>query len=89
MIGALEKSFHTIYRKAETDRTVRTDVPEEKMFRATLHLMLAAVTRYAVGLVYEPDSDAGNLEELETLKRALLREYTVNSEFGIRNSEFS
>ena len=42
------------------------------MFSSTFHIMLAAVTRYAVGLVYKgtnPDS------ELVLLENALLREY--------------
>ena len=87
MIEGLAKQFHIIYEKAAVDHTVRTDVPEEEMFRTPLHLMLAAVTRYAVGLVYQPDGNADALEELKTLKRALLREYTESSEFGIRSSE--
>ena len=89
LIERLKQQFHVIYEKAERDRTVRTDVPEEKMFRATLHLMLAAVTRYAVGLVYQPEGEAEAIEELKTLKRAMLREYTESSEFGVRNSELS
>ena len=75
LIKTLEKRFRVISEKAALDHTVRTDVPEAEMFRATLHLMLAAVTRYAVGLVYRPESEEQAVEELETLKRALLREY--------------
>ncbi|MBO6132759.1 MAG: hypothetical protein J6P05_00285 [Lachnospiraceae bacterium] len=48
------------------------------MFSAVLHLMLAAVTRYAVGLAYVPESGFDAMEELETLKRAVLREYMTN-----------
>ncbi|MBR6916764.1 MAG: TetR/AcrR family transcriptional regulator, partial [Clostridia bacterium] len=51
-INELATRFGTIYRKALADKTLRTDVTEQEMFSATLHLMLAAVTRYAVGLVY-------------------------------------
>ena len=40
------------YRKGQRDGTLRTDMPEKEMFSATLHLMLAVVTRYAVGLAY-------------------------------------
>ncbi len=76
LIRAFAERFHIIYEKALLDRTIRTDVPEEEMFRTTLHLMLAAVTRYAVGLVYPTENDEAALKELETLKRALLREYT-------------
>ena len=87
MIGGIAKRFHAVYEKAAQDRTVRTDVPEEEMFRTTLHLMLAAATRYAVGLVYRPCTEAETQKELETLKCALLREYTARSESGERNSE--
>jgi hypothetical protein len=45
------------------------------MFSTTLHLMLAAVTRYAVGLVYVPESGFDAEKELEKMKMALLHEY--------------
>ena len=67
--------FHQNYLRGMKDGTLRTDIPEEKMFSATLHLMLAAVTRYAGGLVYEIGVDPE--EELELLKKMLMREYTI------------
>ncbi len=77
MIGRMRDHFHnTVYLKAQQDRTVRTDEPEEKMFSKTLHLMLAAVTRYAVGLIYAPENSCRAEEELQFLKDMLLREYS-------------
>ena len=75
MIDALRERFRIAY--AKNDGTLRTDYPEEVIFSATLHLMLAVVTRYAVGLVY----DAGVAPEQEFLlqKRMLLREFTTNA----------
>ncbi len=67
--------FHLMYARAEKDHTVRTDEPEDEMFSTILHLMLAAVTRYAVGLVYIPESGFDAEKELETQKRAILKEY--------------
>ena len=64
-----------VYTRAAQDHTVRTDEPEEEMFSTTLHLMLAAVTRYAVGLVYIPESGFDAEKELEKMKMALLHEY--------------
>ena len=61
----------------EQDGTLRTDVPEKKMFSLTLHLMLAAVTRYAVGLLYDAGIDPE--EELTELKDMLMRRYTVGA----------
>ena len=76
IVSLLKEQFHAIYEKAGKDHTVRTDVPEEEMFSTTLHLMLAALTRYAVGLVYKPENGFDPIKELETQKRMLLREYS-------------
>ena len=64
-----------VYERAEQDHTIRTDESEEEMFSTTLHLMLAAVTRYAVGLVYIPESGFDAEKELEKLKEAMLLRY--------------
>ena len=72
IIEGLKSEFHVIYARAEQDHTIRTDESEEEMFSTTLHLMLAAVTRYAIGLVYIPDSGFDAEKELEKLKEALL-----------------
>ena len=45
------------------------------MFSTTLHLMLAAVTRYAIGLVYIPENGFDAEKELEKLKEAMLLRY--------------
>ncbi|MBO4914559.1 MAG: TetR/AcrR family transcriptional regulator [Oscillospiraceae bacterium] len=77
IIDELSDRFHLLYAKGEKDGTLRTDEPEGKMFSATLHLMLAAVTRYAVGLVYRENTDPE--EELALLRDMLLERYTVKS----------
>ncbi len=75
MIEGLRRNFHRVYERAERDHTIRTDESEEKMFSTTLHLMLAAVTRYAIGLVYIPESGFDAEKELEKLKEAMLLRY--------------
>ena len=75
MIGIVQQRFHGMYLKGEKDHTIRTDIQEDEMFSTTLHLMLAAVTRYAVGLVYQ--GGGAPERELEVLKNMLLREYTA------------
>ena len=77
LIESFKKEFHEMYIKAELDHTIRTDISEQKMFSTSLHLMLAAVTRYAVGLVYIPKDGFDEMEELETQKRAIMREYSA------------
>lgn len=75
IIEGLKVGFHVMYTRAEQDHTIRIDETEEEMFSTTLHLMLAAVTRYAVGLVYIPESGFDAEKELEKMKDALLMRY--------------
>ena len=76
--------FHRIYEKAKIDGTVRTDIPENEIFSSTLHLMLAAVTRYAVGLVYDGGTDPE--QELRLLKDVLYSRFTVNQDLAQQQS---
>ncbi|MDO4852506.1 MAG: TetR/AcrR family transcriptional regulator [Clostridia bacterium] len=69
--------FHEMYERGKHDHTVRTDVSEEEMLSSTIHLMLAAVTRYAVGLVYQHESGFDEIKELETLKELLFMKYAA------------
>ncbi len=77
MIDGLHKKFSRMYQKAKIDKTIRTDVPEEVLFSTTLHLMLAVITRYAVGLAYKPSEDYEDITEIEQLKDMLMKEYVV------------
>ncbi len=72
MIRGLELRFGRIYRKALEDGTLRTELSEKEMFSVTLHLMLAVVTRYAVGLVYNSRTDT---EELRMQKEMLMQRF--------------
>lgn len=75
MVKLLGTQFHELYERGMRDGTLNADISEQKMFSATFHIMLAAATRYAVGLVMVfDDSDPAN--ELVMLEKALLREYT-------------
>ena len=68
---------HAMYERAKQDGTLRTDISEAEMLSTTMHLMLAVVTRYAIGLVYEPEEGFDDIRELETQKRMLYREYAT------------
>ena len=79
VIETLAARFHEMYVKGEQDGTMRTDIPEQEIFSGSMHLMLAAVTRYAVGLVYAPPTGHDPEKELVTLKQLILEEYTKNT----------
>ena len=73
MIDQLKAWFHEMYVKAQVDHTLKTDLSEQDMFSTTIHLMLAVVTRYAIGLVYQSGSDPE--KELELQKELLLTRF--------------
>ena len=77
VIRSIADRFHAMYERGKSDHTLRVDIPEEKMFSLTLHLMLAAATRYAVGLVYQPYPDYDPGTELEILRDVLYEKYTL------------
>lgn len=77
MVDELSRLFHNVYEKGMRDGTLRKDISEEAMFSSSFHIMLAAVTRYAVGLVYIPEQGSDPESELEMLKELLLSRYTV------------
>jgi len=76
VVDVLSERFDEIYARAKEDRTLRTDIPARSMLLTSIHLMLAAVTRYAVGLIYEGDNTPE--EELLVLKKMLMREYVLS-----------
>ena len=75
MAWKVAERFHEIYVLGQQDGSLRTDVPEQEMFFATLHLMLAAAARYAVGLAFDGGLDPE--AELLLLKNMLLKEYKI------------
>ena len=81
VIKTLEERFAGLYRTGQRDGTLRTELPEKKMFSAALHLMLAAVTRYAVGLAYYNEYTDPE-EELRLQKEMLMQRFCVLPEDG-------
>ena len=75
MIDGFADHFREIWEQGEQDGTLRTETPWQKVFSGTLHIMLAAVTRYAVGLMYQPKEAGDPEEELVKLRNLLYREH--------------
>lgn len=76
VVEQLKEAFHGLYEAGRIDRTLRADLPESVMFSSSFHIMLAAVTRYAMGLVYVTEDGAPE-RELLLLEEALLKMYTL------------
>ena len=76
-VGTLAEMFRGVYEKGRLDGTIRTELPEKKMFAATSHIMLAVAVRYAQGLVFMAQREEDRTEEYMLLKKMMLREYVI------------
>ena len=76
VIGGFADLFRAIWEKGAEDGTLRTEIPWQQAFSVTLHMMLAAVTRYAVGLAYQPEGGSGPEEELTLLRDMIVKQYS-------------
>ena len=75
-IGKLEERFALSCRAGQEDGTLRKDYSPEEIFSTMIHLMLAGVTRYAVGLVYSNRATDAE-KELEALKNMLMARFCI------------
>lgn len=75
VVNELKKAFHEMYERGKQDGTLNTEISEEEMFSSSFHIMLAAVTRYAIGLIYISEKTNPE-EEVERLEKMILREFT-------------
>ena len=80
VVDRLGETFHEAYQRGIRDGTLNSEIPEKTMFSSSFHIMLAAVTRYAVGLVFILEHGSDPETELEMLENMLLKEYTKQPE---------
>ena len=76
MVSGLGAQFHQLYQRGMQDGTLRDDTPERTMFSSIFHIMLAAATRYAIGLVIVYEDDGNPESELEMLEEMLFLRFT-------------
>ena len=75
IIEKLEAQFHEMYARGRADGTLNGEISERSMFSFSFHIMLAAVTRYAVGLVVVYEGVSDPLSELMLLEEMLLERF--------------
>lgn len=79
-VDFFRRKFHAAYTKALTDKTVRTDIPEEKVFFGIMYSMLAAAAKYACGIIYPVNEALDHTFELEMQKQAYMSFMTKEAE---------
>ena len=82
MVDALSRQFHDLYERGMRDGTLNAEIPEQTMFSIVFHIMLAAITRYAVGLAVVNESNTES--ELIMLSKMMLKEFTTNTEYNLQ-----
>ena len=58
--------------RGRSDKSIRTDIPEQQLFTSVAIAMLAVAERYAQGIVWADDHKEDHTQELEFLKGMLL-----------------
>lgn len=71
-VDFFRRKFHALFLRGITDKTIRTDIPEEKVLFGTMYSMLASAAKYACGIIYPADSSLDHTAELEMQKEAYL-----------------
>ena len=82
MVDTLGRQFHELYERGMRDGTLNAEIPEQTMFSIVFHIMLAAITRYAVGLAVVNESNTES--ELIMLSKMMLKEFTTNTENNLQ-----
>lgn len=76
MTDGVGELFHQLYERGKADGTLNTEYSEQAMLSSTFHIMLAAVTRYAEGLVVVYENGSQPESELVMLEEMLLARFT-------------
>ena len=71
-LNSVNTRLHMMYEKAKEDKTLRTDIPEEKFMRVTVHTMMTVCAHYAGGFIWGSDKNRDYPEELLLLKEMIL-----------------
>jgi len=68
--------FHWMYEAAKVDKSFRTDIPEEKLLRITLHTMMSACIHYAGGIIWGASDDVDYTDELIAVRDMIIKYIT-------------
>lgn len=68
----IQTLFHLAYQRAQTDHSIRTDVPESVLFTTIAIGMLAIAERYAQGIVWTSSGNSEHLQELQLMQEMIL-----------------
>ncbi len=77
-VEPLRERFHWLYERAKVDHTMRTDIPEEQLFFATLYAMLSTAGRMASVPVWPVRTEEDCMQALKQVKAMIMQYCTQN-----------
>lgn len=75
IIDKFVNRFHMLYKKAQDDKTIRTDISERSIFYNIMYTMMSALSKYSTNIIYSADKDRNYEKEICQLKDMYLEYY--------------
>lgn len=75
IIDKFVNRFHMLYKKAQDDKTIRTDISERSIFYNIMYTMMSALSKYSTNIIHSADKDRNYEKEICQLKDMYLEYY--------------
>ena len=75
IIDKFVNRFHMLYKKAQDDKTIRTDISERSILYNIMYTMMSALSKYSTNLIHSADQDRNYEKEICQLKDMYLEYY--------------
>lgn len=75
IIDKFVNRFHMLYKKAQDDKTIRTDISERSIFYNIMYTMMSALSKYSTNIIHSADQDRNYEKEICQLKDMYLEYY--------------
>ena len=75
IIDKFVNRFHMLYKKAQDDKTIRTDISERSIFYNIMYTMMSALSKYSTNIIHSSDKDRKYEKEICQLKDMYLEYY--------------
>lgn len=75
IIDKFVNRFHMLYKKAQEDKTIRTDISERSILYNIMYTMMSALSKYSTNIIHSADQDRNYEKEICQLKDMYLEYY--------------
>jgi len=75
IIDKFVNRFHMLYKKAQDDKTIRTDISERSILYNIMYTMMSDLSKYSTNIIHSADQDRNYEKEICQLKDMYLEYY--------------